>query len=156
MLPLTSMKCRCLYPEDPQVWEAQYQWRACQLKPRLLIALAVTHKFYFTPSLDGRDECEQVHNNSTTVSVLKGVPTLTQAILKGSLETSRHKENTQRVYLSFSLGESTPSSSSSLSSFAPISRCRAKSSKMMSSSLETSSNTKPSQFFPQKHIWVVY
>lgn len=41
------------------------------------------------------------------------------------------------IYLSFSLGESVHSSSSSLSSFAPMSRCLAKSSKIISSSLET-------------------
>lgn len=58
--------------------------------------------------------------------------------VSSALPTSATQQRQQAelcLYLSSSLGESTGSSSSSFSSFAPISRWRAKSSKMMSSSL---------------------
>lgn len=144
MLPLTfdlaKMRSHCLNPKRPSNTRGA-QWPAYQLKPHLLIALTTrSHflhlSFYCTPLQDGRDKCEQEHNNCTTVSVLKGVP-FCQVISKGSLVSVQHRKLLSAIYLSFSLGESAPSSSSSLSSFGPISRCRAKSSKMMSSSLGT-------------------
>lgn len=146
MLPLTfdlaKMRSHCLNPKRPSNTRGT-QRPACQLKPHLLITLTTrSHflhlSFYCTPLQDGRDKCEQEHNNCTTVSVLKGVPFF-QVISKGSLVSSQHWKLLSAIYLSFSLGESAPSSSSSLSSFAPVSRCRAKSSKMMSSSFVSNS-----------------
>ncbi len=82
MLPLTfdlaKMRSHCLNPKRPSNTRGA-QWPAYQLKPHLLIALMTrSHflhlSFYCTPLQDGRDKCEQEHNNCTTVSVLKGVP----------------------------------------------------------------------------------
>ncbi len=82
MLPLTfdlaKMRSHCLNLKRPSNTRGA-QWPAYQLKPHLLIALTTrSHflhlSFYCTPLQDGRDKCEQEHNNSTTVSVLKGVP----------------------------------------------------------------------------------
>lgn len=106
MLPLTfdlaMMRSHCLNPKRPSNTRGT-QWPAYQLKPHLLIASTTrSHflhvSFYFTPSQDGRDECEQEHNNCTTVSVLKGVP-LFQVISKGSLVSSQHRKLSS-VYLS--------------------------------------------------------
>lgn len=99
MLPLTfdlaMMRSHCLNPKWPSNIRG-IQWPAYQLKSHLLIASTTrSHflhlSFYCTPLQDGRDKCEQEHNNCTTVSVSKGVPFF-QVISKGSLVSSQHRK----------------------------------------------------------------